>query len=445
MINSQHCYAKHKNDVGKISTPFRIRIKDNCKLQTQRLSKVPIHYRDRLNKLLLELEKYNIIKQIGSTSDEKHTIGTTFLNPLTIIPNEDAIKVVLDARHLNLNTNQELESWPIEPLAPQLARANKKYKTTIDLMYAYAHTPLDEETIKLTGFSSGDKLYAFIRGFYGLKGLPNFFTKQMSTFFRSLIDKRSALVYIDDILLLANEKQEMFELIKELHTIASRENLKLAPEKSFYMLLKVKFLGHEIGNNTIKPIPSKIEAIKRIPSPKEKKDVMQFLGSANFYSNFIEKLYINLKPLYTLLHDDVKFQWTPELEKIFLMLSRTFTKEQLQVHQLRHKQLPPQIDFSIMKDNQLKPVHYLVKHEEIKYNQKNDCHPILADYGDDQFSIRINNKGEDLHIKPLDFFLFNLLFHLNQSIKSLQKTKQNLSYNNRHFLMILIFSVMKMN
>ena len=53
------------------------------------------------------------------------------------------------------------------------------------------------------------------------------------------------------------------------------------------------------------------------------------------------------------------------------MLSRTFTKEQLQIHQLRHKQLPPQIDFSILKDNQLKPVHYLVKHEEIKYKQKN--------------------------------------------------------------------------
>ena len=62
LINHQKCYAKHKNDVGKISTPFRIRIKENCKLQTQRPSKVPIHYRDRLNKLLLELEKYNIIK-----------------------------------------------------------------------------------------------------------------------------------------------------------------------------------------------------------------------------------------------------------------------------------------------------------------------------------------------------------------------------------------------
>ena len=80
----------------------------------------------------------------------------------------------------------------------------------------------------------------------------------MSTFFRPLIGKRSALVFINDILLLADEKQEMFELIKELHKIALKENLKLAPENSFYMLLKVKFLGHEIGNNTIKPIPSKV-------------------------------------------------------------------------------------------------------------------------------------------------------------------------------------------
>ena len=68
-------------------------------------------------------------------------------------------------------------------------------------MYAYAHTPLDKDTIKLTNFSSADKLFAFIRGFYGLKGLPNFFTKQMSTFFKTLIQQGVALVYIDYILL----------------------------------------------------------------------------------------------------------------------------------------------------------------------------------------------------------------------------------------------------
>ena len=123
-------------------------------------------------------------------------------------------------------------------------------------MYAYAHTFLDEDTIKLTSFSSGDKLFAFILCFYGLKGLPNFFTNQMSTFVKTLIEQGFALVYIDDILLLSDSKEHMFQLIEQLHIISTKNNLNLASEKSFFMLLKVKFFGHEIGYNTIKPIHS---------------------------------------------------------------------------------------------------------------------------------------------------------------------------------------------
>ena len=93
----------------------------------------------------------------------------------------------------------------------------------------------------------------------------------------------------------------MIELVKELHKIVTKENLKLAPEKSFYMLLKVKFFGHEIGNNTIKPIPSKIEVIKGFPSPKEKKDVMQILGSVNFLQNSLRNC-IQFSNHYTLYY-----------------------------------------------------------------------------------------------------------------------------------------------
>ena len=511
---------------------------------TQRPSKVPIHYRDKLNVLLKELEKYNIIKQIGSSPQDKPVYGTTYLNPLIIIPKGDTIKSVLDTRHLNSNTEQSDESWPIEPLAPQLARANKKYKSAIDLMYAYAHTPLDEDTIKLTSFSSGDKLFAFIRGFYGLKGLPNFFTKQMSTFFKTLIEQGFALVYIDDILLLSDSKEHMFQLIEQLHIISTKNNLKLAPEKSFFMLLKVKFLGHESGYNTIKPIHSKIAAIHKIPSPAGKVALMSVIGALNFYTKFVEKLHNNLKPFYDPLHENTPWKWTYEHESLFQklkmsltseteltipntkhpffitvdasliglgavlfqlneqnkmkvisynsrilnppeqklstldrellgivhalqiyefliigsphpihiftdhkpllhcftkkgnlsprfyraqmqltkfsklkiihtpgknlsvadMLSRSFTKAELQLNQLKHKQLPPQIDFAILQDNTLKPVHYLIKHEEILPHQKHDSHPILADYGTDQFSIRINDKGNDIVVKPLQSF-----------------------------------------
>ena len=83
------------------------------------------------------------------------------------------------------------------------------------------------------------------------------------------------------------------------------------------------------------------------------------------------------------------------------MLSRSFTKAELQLNQLKHKHLPQQIDFALLQDNTLKPVHYLIKHEEILPHQKHDSHPILADYGTDQFSIRINDKGNDIIVKPL--------------------------------------------
>ena len=301
LLKYKTCYATHKNDVGKISTPFRIRLKPNAQLMTQRPSKVPIHYRDKLNVLLKELEKYNIIKQIGSSPQDKPVYGTTYLNPLIIIPKGDTIKCVLDARNPNSNTEQSDESWPIEPLAPQLARANKKYKSAIDLMYAYTHTLLDEDTTKLTSFSSGDKLFAFIRSFYGLKGLPNFFTKQMSTFFKTLMEQGFALVYIDDILLLSDSKEHLFQLIEQLYIISTKNNLKLAPEKSFFMLLKVKFLGHENGYNTNKPIHSNA-AIHKIPPSTGKVALMSFIGAHNFYTKFIEKLHINLKPFYSIFY-----------------------------------------------------------------------------------------------------------------------------------------------
>ena len=78
------------------------------------------------------------------------------------------------------------------------------------------------------------------------------------------------------------------------------------------------------------------------------------------------------------------------------LLSRSFTKEELQINQLKYKHLPPHIAFTILQNNKLKPVHYLIKHEEVLPHQKHDSHPILADYGTDHFSLRINDKGNDI-------------------------------------------------
>ena len=157
----------------------------------------------------------------------------------------------------------------------------------------------------------------------------------MSTFFKTLLEQRFALVYIDDIFLLSDSKEHMFQLIEQLHVISTRNSLKLAPE-SFFMLIKVKFLGHEIGYNTIKPIHSKLAAIQKNPSPTGNVALMSFIGALNFYTKFIEKLHINHKPFYDLLHENTPGKRTDEHERLFQKLKMSLILKQNSQYQIRN-------------------------------------------------------------------------------------------------------------
>ena len=163
------------------------------------------------------------------------------------------------------------------------------------------------------------------------KVFQTFSKKQMSTFFKTLTEQRFALVYFDDILLLSNSKKHMFQLIEQLHVNSTKNNNKLAPEKSFFMLLKVTFLGHETGYNTIKHIHSKNAAVHKILSPNGKVALMSFIGALNFFAKFIEKLHINLKPFYDLLHENTPWKWTTNT-KLFSKSSKRLSplKQNLQ-------------------------------------------------------------------------------------------------------------------
>ena len=116
------------------------------------------------------------------------------------------------------------------------------------------------------------------------------------------------------------------------------------------------------------------------------------------------------------------------------MLSRSFTKAELQPNQLKNKQLPPQVDFALLQNGTLNPLHYLIKHEEILPHQKHDSHPILADYGTDQFSIRINDKGNDIVVKPLQSFSFKSITPFQTKFKT--PIKKNNKTLHQQFLLL---------
>ena len=116
------------------------------------------------------------------------------------------------------------------------------------------------------------------------------------------------------------------------------------------------------------------------------------------------------------------------------MLSRSFTKAELQLNQLKHKQFPPQIDSALLQNGTLKPVYYLIKHEEVLPHQKHDSHPILADYGTDQFSIRINDKRNDIVVKPSQSFLIKSITPFQTKFKTPIK-KNNKTLHQEYLLL----------
>ena len=51
------------------------------------------------------------------------------------------------------------------------------------------------------------------------------------------------------------------------------------------------------------------------------------LDSMNIYTNFTDKPHVNMKPLYDLLHDKIKFYWNKEPETLFQQIKTSLTKD----------------------------------------------------------------------------------------------------------------------
>ena len=126
-------------------------------------------------------------------------------------------------------------------------------------------------------------------------------------------------------------------------------------------------------------------------------------------------------------------------------LSRSFTKEELPINQIKHKHLPPHIDFTILQNNTLKPVHYLIKHEEVLPHQKHYSHPIVADYGTDQFSLRINDKENDIIVTPLNSFSFEAVTRFQTKFKTPIKKHNKSLHQQPLYSTIPMLQVMMMN
>ena len=72
-------------------------------------------------------------------------------------------------------------------------------------------------------------------------------------------------------------------------------------------------LGHKISERGIDVDKAKVDAIEKMPCPKDIKGIRSFLGHAGFYRRFIKVFFKISRPPTNLLQKDVPFVFDDDL------------------------------------------------------------------------------------------------------------------------------------
>ena len=81
-------------------------------------------------------------------------------------------------------------------------------------------------------------------------------------------------------------------------------------------------LGHKISERGIGVDRAKVEAIEKMPYPRDVKGIRSVLGHAGFYRRFIKYFSKISKPLTSLLQKEVPFDFDDDCKEAFEILNK---------------------------------------------------------------------------------------------------------------------------
>jgi len=154
---------------------------------------------------------------------------------------------------------------------------------------------------------------------------PATFQTFMDTQFANFLATSKVVIYLDDILIMA---QTIVELVKLTHGILQHLldlDLYLQPKKCSFNQTSVEYLGLIISEGELHIDLVKLTAVTNWPTPKTMKEVQKFLGFCNFYCHFVKNYSTLARLLFNLTKKDVPFHWNQEEEQVFCDLQSTLT------------------------------------------------------------------------------------------------------------------------
>lgn len=244
--------------------------------------------------------------------------------PVVLVPKRDgSLRLCVDYRRLNAVTVPD--RYPL-PRVDDLLHATKPYKymSTIDLRSGYWQVPVKPEDRDKTAFTTPFGNFRFKKMPFGLRNAPSTFQRLMDRL-RSGLTGMLILIYLDDLIILSSTFDEHIRNLRAVLERLRQFKLHANLDKCHFMLPEIKYLGHVITHDGIKPDPSKISAIAEMKTPSNVKELLTFLQTGSWFRRFVPNHAAVARPLSDLTKRNTPWTWGPAQEEAFCTLKKLLT------------------------------------------------------------------------------------------------------------------------
>ncbi|XP_049897830.1 uncharacterized protein LOC126388653 [Epinephelus moara] len=316
-------FAQHDEDFGRTDlVQHQIHTGDAAPVRERYRPLPPLMYKEMKTLLAGMLEK-GVIRESCSP----------WAAPIVLVRKKDGSwRFCVDYRKLNAVTHKDAFPLPrIEETLTSLTQA--EWFTTLDLASGYWQVEMDPQDREKTAFTTPLGLFEFERMPFGLCNAPATFQRLMQQCLSGQLAE-SLLVYLDDIIIYSPDFSSHLQHLDEVFKKLWQHGLKLRLDKCKLLQHEVKFLGHVVDQNGVRPDPDKISAVLDWPIPNTIRQVRAFLGLAGYYRRFVSGFAKVARPLNQLLtgipankrSETRTVQWSAECQKSFDALKTALTQ-----------------------------------------------------------------------------------------------------------------------
>jgi hypothetical protein len=307
----------HKINLEEDAKPF---VDNQCRLHPR--------MKEVVRKEVIKLIEAGIIYPIADSKWVSPVHCVPKKGGITVVPNDEnelvaqrtvtGYRMCIDFRKLNKATRKD--HYPLPFIDQMLERLSKhSHFCYLDGYSGFSQIPVHKDDQEKTTFTCPFGTYAYRRMPFGLCNAPATFQRCMNAIFADYIEKIME-VFMDDFSVYGTSFENcLFNLNKVLQRCED-QHLVLNWEKCHFMVTEGVVLGHRVSGRGIEVDRAKIEAIEKLPYPRDVRGIRSFLGHAGFYRRFIKDFSKISKPLTNLLQKDVPFSFNDDCVESFDVL-----------------------------------------------------------------------------------------------------------------------------